>query len=114
MPENIGEGARRLVFHAVVQWVADKTKRRPQDIDVSKKFSDPPYRITKGAFDRMCKDVSADLSIQSGRALVLSRQWVMNHRADIIGVFINIVARELLAAPMNSLGRMSLTWTMEQ
>jgi hypothetical protein len=113
MPENIGEGTRRLVFHAVVQWVADKTKRRPEDIDVSKKFSEPPYRMTKGAFDSMCKDVSTSLSVQSGRALVLSRQWVMDHRDDIIGVFINKVARELLAAPMNKLGRVSLEWTME-
>ena len=112
MSKNAGEDARRAVYHDVVSWVAEKTRRKPEDIDVSKKFSDPPYRITKGGFDRMCKDICSSLSTSTGREISLPKDWVIQHRQDQIGVFITNVAIELLAAPMNSLGRASLRWVI--
>ena len=62
----------------------------------------------------MCDEISASLSVATGRALALSTAWRIKHKDDVIADFINAVATLLLSARVTPAGMKSIAWAMEK
>jgi len=111
-----GTDPRILVYQAVVNWLArQKVVRRPENVRVGPSFAGDPsaeYRQTRMEFRRMCDELSASLSVATGRKLSLSVPWRAKHEGDVISVFMSALAVELAAAPMSPAGRKSLEWVL--
>lgn len=108
--------ARILVYHTVVNWVGPAVGLPPQKVNVSRTFVDAPtkgYGFNEGRYLQMCDQISAALTISSGRLLKLPGTWRLKHEQDDIATFINEVAILLLAAPATAVGKAAHSWLMQ-
>ncbi len=115
MVMSSGTDARVTVYNTVVNWLARKVRLKPSQIRVGRTFSGKPpdgYGQVQGSFMTMCDEISATLSVTTGRALTLPTAWRIKHKDDVIADFINAVAALLLSARLTPAGVKSIAWAM--
>jgi hypothetical protein len=108
---------RATVYNTVVGWLAKKLDCKPHDVRVGRSLSAPPpdgYGQIKGSFRTMCDQISATLSLTTGRALTLPTAWRIKHQNDSVTDFISAVALLLTDARVTRTGKASLAWAKEQ
>jgi len=116
MPVSSGTNARVIVYNVVVHWLGPRVKLPPSQIKVDRSFAGAPpagYGQTTGAYMTMCDDISLSLSATTGRRVVLSGGWRINHQGDKISDFIDAVTVVLMASGMSATGRKALNWAIK-
>jgi hypothetical protein len=115
LPVSDPVSARLLTYHVVTDWVGTAVGIPANKVDVSRKFNGAPpagYGFNQGRYLQMCDEITATLAVSSGRSFKLNGTWRLSHINDDIGVFINAVALQILAAKLTPAGMAAHEWAM--